>query len=122
MRFELRFTDLPSLPQALRTTVLVVLVCALATTVNLFSSNPFRDGVEAVANLGGWNADEVELRRGMYGHRLFYAILEVDVTVPTATGRAPVSATFSKLPVFGWQLTGYQSGVPLRPGGRGARP
>jgi hypothetical protein len=92
----------------LRSTAIGLGMIVLMVTINLLSSNPFADGVAAVAETGGWDVDQVTFQGGSYGHRLFYAIAEVDVVVDTPEGRQPVHLGMSKLALFEWSVRRFE--------------
>jgi hypothetical protein len=92
----------------LRSATIALGMVALMVTINLLSSNPFTDGVAAVAETGGWDVDQVTFQGGSYGHRLFYAIAEVNVVVDTPEGRLPVHLEMSKLALFGWSVQRFE--------------
>ena len=81
---------------------------AILVAINLFSSNPFLDGIDEAAAIGGWEADQITAYRGSYGYRVLYAVAEVDATVDTEQGPISVHLEMSKLPIGGWTVNRYE--------------
>jgi hypothetical protein len=96
----------------IRNGLLVLAAYSLILLVSMVTSSPFSAGLDAIAEHGGWDREDLAMRHGSYGFRFLYAVAEVSAWVDTENGRVPARVEMVRATPFSWTVQAFQVRAP----------